>query len=576
VILQALVEYYERRGATPDRALAPLGKEPKQIPFIVEIAPTGGFVQIVDTRVPDGKRLVAKQFLVPKGTKRSVNVESNLLWDNVEYALGVPITNDPARVAEEHASFVAAITDRFGQEPADARIGALMAFLAQIPLDGLAADPLWTELTRTNPFISFRLAGQTDLLCQIEAPPPAANQDAETVGRCLVSGERAPIARLHPAIKNVRGGNTSGTTLVGFNWDAFKSYGRDQGYNAPVSETAAFKYTTALNSLLAADSGNRAWLGSSTYVFWAERDADASLEKAVAGFFSSPRTDDPDRGTAWMADVLDALRSVSWTAQDGGGGGRFYVLGLAPNAGRLAVRSWTVATVSEVRSRLLAHFADIEIVLPSFARPHPPLFRLLCSTALLGKAENVPPNLQGEVAEAILAGRPYPITLLAAAILRARAEQEVTRERAAVIKAVINRHRRATGDEKEELTVALDPANPNPAYRLGRLFAALERAQETASPGLNATIRDRYYGAASSTPVTVFPRLLDLKNHHLSKIESTTTRAWLERLIGEIVDGIPKIPAHLSLIEQGDFAIGYYHQRQDFFRKHTVSEGESN
>ena len=138
------------------------------------------------------------------------------------------------------------------------------------------------------------------------------------------------------------------------------------------------------------------------------------------------------------------------------------------------------------------------------------------------------------MAEAILAGRPYPITLLAAAVLRTRAEQEVTPERAALIKAVINRHRRATGAEREELTVALDPANPDPAYRLGRLFAALERAQETASPGLNATIRDRYYGAASSTPVTVFPRLLDLKNHHISKIESPTTRAWLERLIGEI------------------------------------------
>jgi CRISPR-associated protein Csd1 len=166
--------------------------------------------------------------------------------------------------------------------------------------------------------------------------------------------------------------------------------------------------------------------------------------------------------------------------------------------------------------------------------------------------------------------------VLAAAVLRTRAEQEITPERAALIKAVINRHRRATGAEREELTVALDPANPDPAYRLGRLFAALERAQETASPGLNATIRDRYYGAASSTPVTVFPRLLDLKNHHISKIESTPTRAWLERLIGEIVDGIPKIPPHLSLIQQGDFAIGYYHQRQDFFRKHTVSEGESN
>ena len=76
-----------------------------------------------------------------------------------------------------------------------------------------------------------------------------------------------------------------------------------------------------------------------------------------------------------------------------------------------------------------------------------------------------------------------------------------------------------------------------------------------ASPGLNATIKDRYYGA-SSTPITVFPRLLDLKNHHVAKIESAGMRIHLEKLIGEIVEEVRRIPAHLSLIEQGDFAIG--------------------
>ena len=258
------------------------------------------------------------------------------------------------------------------------------------------------------------------------------------------------------------------------------------------------------------------------------------------------------------------------------GGGRFFVvLGLSPNAGRVAVRTWDVSTtMPKPAARLIQHYDDIEIERPAFAREHPSLFRLLCSTALQGKAENVPPKLQGDLAYAILAGRPYPTTLLAAALRRSCAEGEVTPERAALIKAVVNRHRRASGEEREELSVALDIANADPAYRLGRLFAALERAQETASPGLNATIRDRYYGAASSTPITVFPRLLDLKNHHIAKIESPNTRAWLERLIGEIVDGIPKIPAHLSLIQQGDFAIGYYHQRQDFFRSTRSGRGE--
>jgi CRISPR-associated protein Csd1 len=508
-----------------------------------------------------------------------VNIASNLLWDNVEYALGVPIRNDPSRVEKSHREFLAAIRNNFGQRPKDSGVAATLAFLERLPLDAVQADSLWPELARTNPFVSFRLAGKTDLVCQAEPPAEpaqpaeAAEADKGETGLCLVTGERPPIARLHPAIKNVRGGNTSGTTLVGFNLAAFESYGREQGYNAPVGETAVFKYTTALNALLAPNSRNKAWLGESTYVFWTERESADAVQEAVAAFFSGPRPDEPDRGATTMASVVEALNALHWAADDPTGG-RFYVLGLAPNAGRLAVRSWTVATVAEVRSRLLDHFRDIEIELPPFARPHPSLFRLLCATALLGQADNVPPNLQGEVAEAILAGRPYPIRLLAAAERRSCAENNVTPERAAVIKAVINRHKRVPGEARRDLSVSLDPANPDPAYRLGRLFAALERTQELASPGLNATIRDRYYGAASSTPVTVFPRLLDLKNHHIAKIQSPGMQVHLERLIGEIVDGIPRIPAHLSLIEQGEFAIGYYHQRQDFFHKHA--EGENN
>ena len=201
---------------------------------------------------------------------------------------------------------------------------------------------------------------------------------------------------------------------------------------------------------------------------------------------------------------------------------------------------------------------------------------MLCSVAVQGKSENVSPSLEGDVVRSILLGTEYPVSLLAAAVRRSSAESAVSPERAAVIKAVVNRHRRVAGRKEEELKVSLDVTNPAPAYRLGRLFAALERTQMLASPGLNATIKDRYYGAASRTPITVFPRLLDLKNHHVAKIESAGMRIHLEKLIGEIVEGIPRIPAHLSLIEQGDFAIGYYHQRQDFYKKHATNEGENN
>jgi CRISPR-associated protein Csd1 len=255
---------------------------------------------------------------------------------------------------------------------------------------------------------------------------------------------------------------------------------------------------------------------------------------------------------------------------------QFFVLGLAPNAARISIRFWLTGTVKEFSQRIVEHFSDIAIDHAPYDPPHLSLFRLLASTALQGKAENIPPNLGGDTMRAILSGLPYPETLLSSAIRRIRAEHEVNYQRAALIKACINRKmRRENPAIEEDLKVSLDPANTNTGYRLGRLFATLEKVQEEASPGLNATIRDRYYGAASSTPVTVFSTLLKLKNHHLSKLENRGRAVNLERLIGEIADGITDFPANLTIADQGRFAIGYYHQKQAFYaRKSEIAEGE--
>jgi CRISPR-associated protein Csd1 len=185
---------------------------------------------------------------------------------------------------------------------------------------------------------------------------------------------------------------------------------------------------------------------------------------------------------------------------------------------------------------------------------------------------------------AILEGLPYPTSLFSGAVRRIRAEQSkkdkrtgklvmnVTHPRAAIIKACLNRQR--TPFEKE-ITVSLDKDNPSPGYRLGRLFAVLERIQEEASPNLNATIRDRYYGAFSATPATVFATLMRMKNHHLAKLDNPGRRVNLEKLVGEIVDGLtPTLPSHLPLADQGRFAIGYYHQRQDFFARREAVAAE--
>jgi CRISPR-associated protein Csd1 len=246
-------------------------------------------------------------------------------------------------------------------------------------------------------------------------------------------------------------------------------------------------------------------------------------------------------------------------------------LGLAPNAARIVVRFWQEGPVRDFASHIARHFRDIEIVAPGFEKPYLPLYRLLNSTALQNKGENVPPDMAGDTMRAILTGRPYPAMLLQAAVRRCRAERQVNYPRAAIIKACLNRL------SAKELTMSLDLDNTDPGYRLGRLFSALERVQSAAQPGINATIRDRYYGAVSSSPASVFPVLLRLKNHHLAKLDGGLA-TWYEKLFGEIVAGITAFPPQLSLKEQGLFAIGYYHQQQDFFtgKSKLVSTPDSN
>ncbi len=573
MILQALVDYYDRRSADPNSGIAPYGWEWKALPFIIEIDLAGRLVQIADTREADGKRTVAHRFLVPHAAKRSVGVVSNLLWDNVEYALGVPIRGNPDRVARLHRAFLGAMTDQFGPEPEDAGVHAILRFL-ETPAADLETQPAWPELAASNPFLSFRIAGEVDLVCRRPAVVASIDSGAsEADGLCLVTGKRAEIARLHPSIQGVRGTNTTGGSLVSFNKDAFESYGRQQGASAPVGKPAAFAYTTALNDLLRLRSRT---LAGSTIVYWAERPDGTAVENAFAQIIAEAAVDDLLAGTRAVESVLDSVRTgASITGDDDS---RFYVLTLSPNAARISARSAQVTTIKGLATVIAQHLEDIAIVSPPFIHPHPSLSRLLNATAPQGKSDNVPPNLTGDVIRAVLLDRPYPASLLQAAVRRARV---AARERydplpylAAVIKASLNRASRIgrTSPAWKELTVALDPENPNPAYRLGRLFALLERAQEIASGGdLNATIRERFYGAASTSPVTVFARLLTLKNHHVAKFERHGQRVWMEGLIGDVMNGIDAFPARLTLEEQGLFAVGYYHQRQALFTKRVAS-----
>lgn len=575
MILQALHQLYERRAHSSDPAErpAPLGFECKEIPFVIEIDRGGRLVQIRDTRHLDGKKKVARAELVPQGVKKTSGVAANLLWDPAEYVLGVDVevkgkTGKPERVREQHTAFCTRIRSLPDTVLHDDGVAAVVAFFGNIDRAALEQTAAWAEIRTTNPLMSFRLQGDVDLICQRPAVRHAwleTNGTSAPDGTCLITGEAVHIERLHSAIKGVWGAQSSGANIVSFNLDAFSSYGKTQGTNAPVGERAAAMYTTALNDLLARGSRQRLQVGDASTVFWTEQKN--AWEDDFALLFGEPSKDDPQRDTDKLKALNQAVLSGKY-AQDLPTDTRFYVLGLAPNAARIAVRFWHVDTVAGCAVKIAQHFREIAIAHAPHEPDTPSLFRLLASCAAQGKSDNIPPNLGGEVMRAILDGAPYPQSWLQAALRRCRAEQQVSYLRAAIIKACINRTIRSRPAGEKELTVSLDETNPSVAYRLGRLFAALEKIQEEANPGLNATIRERYYGAACSAPVTVFSTLLRLKNHHLAKLDSRGRAAYFERLIGEIVGGIPgSFPAQLSLADQGRFAIGYYHQRQAFYTK---------
>jgi CRISPR-associated protein Csd1 len=574
MILQALYDYYQRKSASPDSALAPAGFEYKEIPFILEVNCDGQLVQIEDTRSGEGKKKRAKSERVPQGVKKTSGVAANLLWDNAEYVLGVDTKGKPERVKEQQATFIERIR-QLNLADQDEGIAAVLAFLENLDADVLQQQPQWEEIKATNPNLTFRLQGQLHLVCQSRKVQAALLNSADgesTKSICLLTGETAEIERLHPAIKGVWGAQTAGANIISFNLSAFTSFAKSQNFNAPVSKEAAFAYTTALNHLLSKDSAQRMQVGDASTVFWATKEH--ALEDNFAAIWGSgeQQKDDPDRNANAVKALYRAVeeygRSPTLDEET-----RFYILGLAPNAARISIRFWHVATVREVSERIVAHFDLLKIDRSERDHEFLPLWVLLKSIALLGKTENVPPNLAGDTIRAILAGTPYPETLLSSAIRRVRAEREIPYARAALIKACLNRNY-----PLENVSVSLDLENKNAGYRLGRLFAVLEKIQEEAQPGINATIRDRYYGAAAATPVTVFATLLKLKNHHLSKLDNKGRVSNFEKLLGEIMSGIDDFTSHLSLPDQGRFAIGYYHQRQDFYKKSdskTATQGAS-
>ncbi len=568
-VLQALAQHHERlvrAGEAPS-----FGFSHVPISYALVLSLEGAVVDVAPLLDTSGRKPRPTPYEVPQPVKRTSGVASNFLWDKSSYVLGIKRdadTKQPVPARREHAAFKKLHANLLMQAE-DPALQALRRFLDQWTAASYASLPNADDMLDQN--ILFRLDGELSFIHQrTKARDIWIRHLAEqygTEGLCLVNGSTGPLARLHAPIKGVRGAQSSGAAIVSFNLDAFESFGKKQGANAPVSEQAAFAYATALNTLLARDSRRRIQIGEATTVFWAEAtggDVAANAAEELFAMLVEPPTAAEEE--ARIADKLIAIgsgRPLVDTAPGVDEQTRFHVLGLSPNAARLSIRYWCTDTLGAFARRIVDHWRDLRIE-PLPWRTPPAAWRVLIETAPQRKADRIPPIFGGALMRAILTGGPYPRSLLAAIIMRMRQDHVINGLRAAICKACLARDYRL-GLSNEDVPVSLNPNETNVAYRLGRLFAVYERVQTAALGNVNATIRDRYFGAASATPASIFPLLERTSGHHLASLRKNDKAGlalWFEREIDDILAGVDTaLPRSLRLEEQGRFAIGYHHQR---------------
>ena len=573
MILQALVEHYEDLAS--QGKLAHPGWSDTNISYALYINDAGELEQAVSLKQEEerGKKkvLVPRPMSLPAPVKRSSGVSSNFLWDNSSYILGIDEKGKPKRSLECFAACKALhhqLLDNIESPAARAVLAFFDRWAPEAAREHPAlADRLEDILAGAN--LVFRYNGvflQDDALVRSvwQAYYDSAGDGPELV--CLVTGKKGTVEAVHPSIKGMAGAQSSGAALVSFNGDAFCAYGREQSLNAPTSKYAAFAYTSALNHLLA-DREYVGRIGDTTVLFWASGGQRAYQSFSMASMFGAPSTYAVSDLQKMALDLCQG-RSVLFEETQLDPNTTFNILGLSPNAARLSVRFFLKNSFGEFVRNIQAHQERLEIVRPAFDKFEVlPLWKLLDETVNQNSRDKSPtPGMAGETLRAILSGTPYPTTLFNGVSLRIRAEREITRGRAAILKAYYlkNPH---PDIPKEVLTVSLNPASTNIPYTLGRLFSVLEAIQSSANPGINTTIKDKYFNSASATPSRVFPTLINLAQKHLRKLDKGANIFYSKQLT-ELTDKLGEtFLDRLSLPQQGAFQLGYYHQTQARYTK---------
>lgn len=575
MILQALVSHYEdlqRQGK-----ISSPGWGTAKVSFGLNLSREGEPVGLLPLRVTrqDGKKVVdiPRILEVPQPVKRAVGILSNFLCDNSTYIFGMDEKGKPERsilcfqaCRERHHELLDAVETTAAK--------AILNFFD-------TWDPeKFSEYSFLEDSRKELLAG-SNILFYVEGRPVLEDEairtgwqqyydqsDSGSRGVCMVTGKETSLVRLHPSIKGVIGAQAMGTSLVSFNAPAFCSYDKEQGENASVGEYAAFAYSTALNALLS-DREHTKSVGDTTVVYWVEGGEEIYQNVTCAALFGADEEGITDQDLSKIFDKLRRGERIQiedeWLDTER----HFYILGLAPNAARLAVRFFLVDSFGNMLKNVAEHYKRLEIVRPKNDNYELlPIWKLLSETVNKNAKDKSPlPQMAADTLQAVLTGRPYPVSLLNGAMMRIRAEREVTRGRAAIIKAYYSRNRNKDCPKEVLERMELNEQCTNIPYTLGRLFSVLEQIQQTANPGINATIRDKYFNAAASTPANIFPVLINLAQKHLRKLKEREKRDF-DRQISELSVIIGETyPARMTLPQQGAFQLGYYCQTQKRYQK---------
>lgn len=574
MLLQSLVKLYEAWAEKGE--IEKLGWNPVKISYGVSLDEEGNVDEIIHlkTNAPKGNKEIPSLISLPMPVKRSVGVASNFLYDNATYVFGYDNSNKPDRAKQCFDCF-RSVGNKVLENSDDEFSTVIKKFLQKDYSEFENLSDLLTELNCTETTVDDILnKGANLLLMPLGKFPTDSKAICESwnsyyehsdapKGVCLVTGKDDHIAKLHPVIKGIRGAQAAGASLVSFNATAFDSYGKENGYNAPVSEYAAFAYTSALNKLVS-DNDHRIFAGDTTVVCWTE-DGESAYQDVFAGIFNS---DDEVK----QKDLRDTIVSivngneVKWEGIPLNPSNNFYILGISPNSARLSVRFFIQNTFGKVMENLLKNQQRMEMVKPGFEKfNYIPLWRILGETVnKKSRDKKCKPHLAGDVLNSIINDYNYPSTLYYGILGRISAEQNINWVKASVLKAYLLKN--YDSKYKEEITVDYNENSNNKAYLLGVLFSNLEEIQNTANPGIKSTIRDRYFTAASSTPSRVFPILIDLAQNHIKKIPNVGAKVNCQKMLTETMSKLgDKFPNRLKLDEKGMFQLGYYQRTQERF-----------